>query len=133
VVFTLAAIIAAGIGTSSMVAGAPQEGRRSTRDGVFTDAQSQRGETVFIGSCGGCHKPDQFVGEFIQSWEGKTAAELHDWIRERMPKDDPGSLTRQQYSDVITYIFEKNGLPSAKDELPAAKADLDRIEIRSPK
>lgn len=110
-----------------------QAARRSTAAGVFTEAQSTRGEQTFISTCGGCHTPTQFVGEFLLAWNGKTASDLLEMIRSKMPQDSPGSLPRQQYADIVAYLFEKNGLPPGKEELPSEQADLERVDIELPK
>ena len=110
-----------------------QDDRRSTATGAFTSEQATRGERAFISECGGCHTPDQFVGEFLTAWNGKTASDLLEMIRSKMPQDQPGSLPRQQYADILAFLFEKNGLPTGKDELPAAQSDLERIAIEIPK
>ena len=112
---------------------AMQADPRSTATGAFTSEQATRGERHFISECGGCHTPDQFVGEFLTAWNGKTASDLLEMIRSKMPQDRPGSLPRQQYADVLAFIFEKNGLPTGKEELPAAQADLERVAIEIPK
>ena len=40
------------------------------------------------------------------------------YIYERMPEDEPPYvLTREQVSDVLTYILQLNGLPSGDAEL----------------
>jgi alcohol dehydrogenase (cytochrome c) len=110
-----------------------QADRRTTAAGAFTPAQATRGERAFISSCGGCHTPDQFVGEFLQAWNGKTASDLLEMIRGKMPQDAPGSLPRQQYADIMAYLFEKNGLPSGANELPSTQADLERVAIEVPR
>ena len=110
-----------------------QSERRSTADGAYASEQATRGERAFIGECGGCHTPDQFVGDFLTAWNGKTASDLLEMIREKMPQDRPGSLPRQQYADIVAYMFEKNGLPNGKVELPAAQADLEKVDITLPK
>jgi mono/diheme cytochrome c family protein len=107
--------------------------RVSTATGAYTEEQARRGERTFIGECGGCHAPDQFVGEFLMAWTGKTASDLLEMIKEKMPQDRPGALPRQQYADILAFLFEKNGFPTGKTELPAAKDDLERVAIETPK
>lgn len=126
-------VCAAALLVSVQTIGALQADKRSTATGAFTSEQATRGERAFISECGGCHTPDQFVGEFLMAWNGKTASDLLEMIREKMPQDRPGSLPRQQYADILAYLFEKNGLPPGKDELPPAQADLERVNIEIPK
>jgi len=105
----------------------------STANGSYTEEQARRGERTFIGECGGCHAPDQFVGEFLTAWSGKSANDLLEMIREKMPQDRPGALPRQQYADILAFLFEKNGLPTGKTELPGAKEELEKILLELPK
>jgi mono/diheme cytochrome c family protein len=130
---SLSFVCAVGVLVTMQTVGALQDDKRSTATGAFTSEQATRGERAFISECGGCHTPDQFVGEFLMAWNGKTASDLLEMIRGKMPQDRPGSLPRQQYADILAFLFEKNGLPTGKDELPAAQTDLERIAIEIPK
>ena len=94
-------------------------------DGVYTEAQAGRGEEVYTGSCATCHgatliggalmsgdEPPALVGDqFMAGWAGTTVGDLFERVSRIMPWDDPGSLTPQQYADVLAYILNKNGLP----------------------
>ncbi len=42
-----------------------------------------------------------------------------------MPYDDPWSLTRQQVTDVLTYILQLNGLPAGDVELGTDDDTID--------
>jgi hypothetical protein len=46
-----------------------------------------------------------------------------------MPQDNPGGLRRQEYADVLAYLFELNGLPAGDTALPADDCGLRRIRI----
>ena len=98
-------VCAAALLVSVQTIGALQADKRSTATGAFTPEQATRGERAFISECGGCHTPDQFVGEFLMAWNGKTASDLLEMIREKMPQDRPASLPRQQYADILAYLF----------------------------
>lgn len=126
-------VCAVGVLVSVQAIAAVQADKRSTATGAFTPEQATRGERAFISECGGCHTPDQFVGEFLMAWNGKTASDLLEMIRSKMPQDRPGSLPRQQYADILAFLFEKNGLPPGKDELPAPQEELERVTIEIPK
>ena len=47
------------------------------------------------------------------------------WIYERMPHGNPGSLTREQVTDALTYIFQLNGLPAGGMELGTDDDSID--------
>lgn len=101
-----------------------------TTEGVFSKAQAQRGKNVYTKNCQGCHS-NNLQGEgiepplidtlFIDAWREDKLFSLYDFIATRMPKEGrstkPGSLTPQQYVDVVTYILERNGYPSGTAEL----------------
>ena len=41
-----------------------------------------------------------------------------------MPSENPNTLTRQEYVDVITFLLRSNGLPAGTKELTA---DVDTL------
>ena len=103
---------------------------RSTRTGVYTRAQATRGRAVYAGMCQSCHSPASHTGvTFANWWNGHPASDLFGFISERMPKNDPGSLSGEQYADVVAYLFQMNGMPPGKTELPADSTALSAIRI----
>ena len=46
-----------------------------------------------------------------------------------MPQGTPGSLTDQQYADIIAYMFNLSRLPAGEDELPSDVQQLSTIII----
>jgi hypothetical protein len=107
-------------------------GQRSTGQGVYSREQWLRGRDVYAGLCAGCHQAITHVGpQFSTSWAGKKLSELFGFLRERMPKNDPGSLSEQEYVDVMSYMLRLNGMPAGVDELPADSVALTRIRIDS--
>ena len=91
------------------------DGARSIQAGVYTVEQARRGEQVYRDVCSTCHLPDWFSQSFLQSWSGNTVAALFELIRTTMPEDRPGALKRQQYVDMLAYIFELNKLLPQRD------------------
>lgn len=102
---------------------------RSIRDGVYSEAQAVRGDKAWAARCALCHKPEQFTSAFLDGWEGQTVSGLFEMIRTSMPEEDPGSLARQEYADIMAFLLKKNGLPAGTGELPSASADLKKIVI----
>jgi S-disulfanyl-L-cysteine oxidoreductase SoxD len=106
---------------------------RTTLSGIYTDAQVMRGEETYYGSCVNCHPKGTYSGSsFKTNWEGKALADLYDWVLNKMPKNDPGTLTPEQSADVIAYILKENGLPSGKTTIPTDAAVLRTIRIELP-
>ena len=114
---------------------APQ---RSVRDGVYTEAQSRRGEAVYFTSCSLCHKPAMtglevvppLVGEaFLSRWNTRTAGDLFEWIRKSMPFGNTPKLSDPEYADVLSYILSRNGFRAGDAELVADFATLAEIRM----
>src|SRR5262245_18051963 len=102
---------------------------KTQMDGVFTEAQAKRGSGVYMKSCAECHAetlegrgeaPSLSGGEFASAWNELTLNDLFDRIRKTMPQSAPGSLSREQYVDVVAFIIQKNGAPAGKSELDSA-------------
>lgn len=107
-------------------------GQRSTGEGVYSREQWMRGRDVYAGLCAGCHPAITHVGPmFTTSWAGKKLSDLFGFLRERMPKNDPGSLSEQEYVDVMSYMLRLNGMPAGVEELPADSVALTKIRIDS--
>ena len=120
-----------GPGESAIDAGAEPR-RRSRADepntthGVYSEPQAARGRQVFDQICTECHVPaDWTEPAFLERWEEASVFRLWYWIYERMPHGNPGSLTREQVTDALTYIFQLNGLPPGPDELATDDDSID--------
>jgi S-disulfanyl-L-cysteine oxidoreductase SoxD len=126
----LASCMLASIPSDGRAQGTSRNGARSTRSGVYSAEQAARGRDVYAGLCTGCHNAGSHVGElFRKQWDGRQVSDLFGYMREQMPKNDPGSLTRRQYSQVIAYLLSLNGMPVGREELPADSLALSRIRI----
>jgi len=109
-----------------------ENGQRSTKLGVYSREQWLRGRDVYAGMCASCHPAVTHVGPvFTKSWAGKKLSDLFGFLRERMPKNDPGSLSEQDYVDVMSYLLRLNGMPAGVDELPVDSVALAKIRIDS--
>jgi len=112
-----------------LLASAQEEEIRSVQSGVYTDEQAERGVAIFEETCVSCHEPDEFGdGAYIDGWSGQTAHDLIEHIRATMPQDNPGSLKRKDYVDVVAHLFRMNGLPAGDAEMDASTAKRIRIE-----
>ncbi len=112
-----------------LLASAQEEEIRSVQSGVYTGEQADRGAGLFEDTCSSCHQPEEFGdGSYMEGWEGQTAHDLIEHIRATMPQDNPGSLKRQQYVDIVAYMFRSNGVPAGDAEMDAASVKSIRIE-----
>ncbi len=104
----------------------------TTMDGVYTLAQATRGRDVFASSCQSCHTPTQHAGPpFRNKWFGRTLGELYGYIRREMPKNEPGSMSDEEYALSLAYLLRMNGMPTGSKPLAADSAALHRIRLDS--
>jgi mono/diheme cytochrome c family protein len=118
---------------SSQQAGAgssPPPAAKSTMTGVYSAAQATKGEDTYLNFCVSCHPPGTYKGGmFKTNWEGRMLGEFFDSISERMPKNEPGSLSLDQYAQVIAYILKVNDMPAGKIDMPSDSTLLKDVKI----
>ena len=86
-----------------------------------------------MGICVSCHPRGTYsTPAFKAAWTGRPLSDLFDLVRERMPKNDPASLTPGEYAQVVAYLLKINDAPAGEDELPADSEALKRIRIEMP-
>src|SRR2546421_23810 len=111
---------------------AAQSAAHSVWDGVYTEEQARRGETLYHDKCALCHgdkltggesAPPLTGGAFVSNWNGLTLDILFERIRVSMPSDNPARVGRQPKADILAYMLTMNSFPSGKAELPP-KAEL---------
>jgi mono/diheme cytochrome c family protein len=111
---------------------------RSVWDGVYNAEQAKRGEEVYTSRCSLCHgdklqgveDAPSLVGKgFLTTWDGLPLGTLFEKMSKKMPQDNPGQLTRQQYLDVLSYLMSANKFPAGSTELPQELEQLKLIRI----
>lgn len=123
----LAAVFLSG----SLAAAARAPAGKALSEGVYTKVQAERGEKLFDKVCVECHLPVEFE-RYVRSFVGLPVSFLFDSLQTTMPQDNPGGLTRDEYADVLTYLFELNGFPQGDAEMKSEAAELDGITIDRP-
>ena len=115
---------------------------RSVWDGVYTEDQAKRGETLYQKECKGCHgvalgggesSPPLTGGAFLSNWNGLTLGDLLERIRKTMPQNAPGKLNRQQNADVLAFVLRANKFPAGKAELSRQTEFLREIRFEAVK
>lgn len=105
----------------------------TARDGIYTQAQANRGKEVYEVECALCHGPREFTGTaFLRRWSNMPVGSLFVHIQNTMPQSAPGILTPRQTADVVAYVLSLNGFPAGNTELPSAPEELSRIRFERP-
>ena len=119
---------------------APNAIGQSLQDGIYTDAQAERGAEEYAARCASCHAVDlrgnsnspSLIGlSFMFIWEGKTLGELFTKMSSEMPTEDPGSLSQQSYAAILAFILKSNEFPAGNSELASNADTLAGIQISS--
>ncbi len=114
----------------------------SVWDGVYTQAQSDRGRAAYAKECASCHgaeldgsgaAPPLAGTEFKSTWNGQTAGDLFDKIQTTMPANEPGKLSREQNADILAFLLSSNGFPAGLRELSSEAAALAKIRFEAAK
>jgi len=117
---------------------ASQEPKRTVWDGVYTEAQAERGRSAYAQACASCHADDlrgkgtapSLVEEsFAFLWADMSVGDLVERTRMLMPSDRPGSLSSATYADIIAFVMSKNGFPAGGAELATDVDILKQILI----
>lgn len=119
----------------AFLAGAATPAQRSTRDGVYTDAQADEGARLYAIRCASCHGRalegtydiPGLGDRFIALWSNAPVANLHSYLGRAMPQFAPGSLKPEESSAIVAYLFRANALPAGPDRLAADPEQLKSI------
>ena len=101
---------------------------RSVRDGIYSAAQAARGQKTYESICIACHETRMWQ----DYWEKESLGDLFLTIRTNMPEDAPGSLSAQEYRDVLAYILQTNKVPAGAADMPETLAELRQIRVERP-
>ena len=110
---------------------------RSVWSGVYTAAQAERGAETFRASCAGCHMPDlsgrgtaipALRGDsFTGARHGQTVGDFYEVVSTTMPPGRGGSLSPDQYVDLVAYVLSQNAFPAGDADLVHSDEVLDGI------
>ena len=115
----------------------------SVWDGVYTEEQAELGRTIYAAQCAVCHgnrgegggDPDFPDGPalagatFLRNWEGRSVSTLFEVTRATMPQINPGSLSDEQYINVVAHMLELSRLPAGEEVLAPDPVFLSTIVI----
>ena len=114
----------------------------SVWDGIYTEEQGGRGQSLYSKECASCHGSSLNGGEtappltgaaFMANWNGLTVGDLFERMRVSMPDGRAGTLSRQQNADILAYILNVNQFPAGKTELARETDRLRQIRFLAEK
>jgi mono/diheme cytochrome c family protein len=139
----LGAVWTAGVTQSSLGAqAAAAPGARTVWDGVYTEAQAERGAAAYKSACSECHGADlsgdgfapALTGaEFSGNWNELSVGDLFERIRISMPPTGPAGVPVEQKADIVAHMLKFNKYPAGKTELESKTEALKLIKIEMKK
>jgi mono/diheme cytochrome c family protein len=114
---------------------------KTATEGVYTEAQAERGKKSYLTACSSCHQeglqgadlaPPLKGDDFLLPWSTQTVNDLFERIAQTMPADAPGSLPRDVDADILAYVLQVNKFPAGTQELKPDTAAMKGIAIAKP-
>lgn len=105
---------------------------------TYTTDQADAGLAVYQQYCSSCHgehlddgpfAPPLRGADFQAKWQVRSLDVLFDITSATMPQERPGSLTDDQYVQVLAFMLQENGIDAGTTRL---SADLSVLETLSP-
>ena len=134
-----AAVLAGALAGSSSFAVHAQQSR-TAKDGVYAGGQATRGQAIYKGKCASCHgetleglQGPALAGDgFLGVWGNQPLSDLVGKVQHTMPRSEPGTITRQQATDVVAYLLQAGKFPAGTAELSGDEAALKQIMLPGP-
>ena len=110
---------------------------------LYTTQQAKAGKRVFDNKCVACHG-EHLQGKSAPSVAGKdflevanrngwTLDDLRNVVVYNMPFNDPGTLSKHQYADVLAFLLASNCYPAGNKPFPENGSDaLGKLKVEPP-
>ena len=109
---------------SVAVAAQSTDSKKTVWQGVYTEAQAERGQSQYATHCLNCHKEDLsgynsvlHGNRFMEKYREASLHMLFDKTKTTMPRGAAGSLSDQAYVDIVSYLLKMNQFPVGSEEL----------------
>lgn len=92
---------------------------------LYTEAQADRGKQLFSDKCALCHGPNlegragpALKGKmFLSAKAAHTVADIFRIVSQNMPATMPGTLSHDEYVNIMSFLLQQNGYPAGSGEL----------------
>ena len=104
---------------------------------LFTDAQAAAGKQTFDNDCAMCHGPNlegragpALKGPTFATPEAKfTVSDVFHIVSLNMPAPAPGTLSHDEYVNIMSYLLQQNGYPSGGTALDFDTANKSKVKL----
>jgi len=113
---------------------------------AYTEQQAAHGKQLFTRHCAVCHGPEGHGGTVPAQFSQHaglqappvagpgglpgmtTAGQVYKFITTNMPLNAPGTLSKQDYIDIVAFDLQANKIMEPGDK-PLTAADADKIQL----
>ena len=115
---------------------APAQAPEEAPAALYQAVQAQRGKAIYASKCAACHgkaltgggAPALTGTQFFTREMNNKIGDVFRYMVHEMPAGQPGSLTHEQYADLMSFILQTNGFPTGDSPL-SYDAALESGEI----
>jgi len=109
---------------------------------LYTAQQAEQGALAYFQNCAMCHgvKLDGQLGgypgpalkgeDFADPSYDFRVKDIFDFVAKQMPAATPGSLTHDEYVDIMAFILRENGYPPGPRPLTYEFAEKSQVKVR---
>lgn len=101
--------------------------QRNISKGVYTEAQAILGKEDYDTNCKTCHAM-KFYRDIWFAWEERPLMNFWYILVSEMPSDNPGSLSNDEYTNIVAYILSDLGFPAGDAPLDPSN-EMEGITI----
>ena len=125
----LMALFAAGIGA----------GANAAKPALYLPKQASAGAKLYDANCASCHgeRLEGGVGPALSGRAFRTLAkdtkltvgDVFSWVSVQMPLNQPASLKKEQYVEIMAYLLKFNGYPAGSKPLSYDAANRSDLKM----
>ena len=103
----------------------------------YTAAQASAGRAAYQTSCAVCHAeslkgsgdaPSLAGSQFMAAWGRRTTRELVSFLQTKMPPDQPGRISQEEYVNIVALLLQANGAPAGSQALtPTSEVAINAL------
>ena len=128
------AVLAAAVAWGAAAAG-------TSKPTLYRASQATAGALPYAANCSACH------GQRLEGGAGPplsgsalavrarserlTVGDMFSFLAQQMPLNEPGTLRRDEYVDIMAFILRANGYPAGRTALTYSAAMKSRVRIAS--
>ena len=98
---------------------------------VLPNLVFSQGQQLFGAHCARCHAPIEIKRRLGEDWMGRSADQLFFSTRTKMPVESPGSLSQDQYLEIMDYMLDVADIE--RPNSPLSIDNLSQITLNSVK